>query len=196
MLRQVRGLGTLVPEQVIWIPAATDGRVARIFVQPGAIVRPDTVLLEMENPDVKLAALNAQFDLKAAEASLIDLRVTLQSKGFDQKSVAATVNSDYVQASMQADRDSKLAKEGLIPDLQQKLSGTKADELKIRNQIEEERLKIVNDSVDAQLDAQRVKVEQFRAVYQLKRQQVEDLKVRAGHHRCASAVGPCADRTH
>ncbi len=192
MLRQVRGIGTLVPEEVLWIPADTDGRVAKINVRPGAPVRPDTVILEMENPDVKLAAVNAEFDLKAAEANLIDLRVKLEGQTFDQKSVAATVNSDYVQATMQADRDKKLAEAGLIPDMQRDMSTTKARELSTRNNIELDRAKIVNDSVQAQLDAQKVKVEQLRAVYALKKQQVEQLRVRAGTTGILQALGPPA----
>jgi HlyD family secretion protein len=190
MLRQVRGLGTLVPEQVLWIPADTDGRVSKINVHPGAPVRPDTIILEMENPDVKLAELNAEFDLKAGEANLIDLRVRLESESYDQKSIAATVNSDYVQANMQADRDKKLAQAGLIPDLQRDMSSTKAQELSTRNKIELDRAKIVDASVQAQLDAQKVKVEQLRAVYQLKKQQVEQLRVRAGTTGILQALGP------
>ncbi len=190
MLRQVRGPGTLVPMEVLWIPAETDGRIKSILVRPGASVKPDTVILELDSPDVQLAALNAQFDLKAAEAGLVDLRVRLASESFDQKATAATVKSDYVQANMQAERDTKLAKEGLIPDLQMKLSNTRAEELSTRNQIELDRLKIVDASVQAQLDAQKVKVEQLRAVYELKKQQVEKMRVRAGTTGILQALGP------
>ncbi len=180
MVRQVRGLGTLVPEEVLWIPAETDGRVAKINIRAGAPVSRDTVVLELDSPDLKLATLNAEYDLKAGEAGLIDLRVRLESERYDQKSVAASVRSEFVQANMQAERDRSLAKEGLLPDLQMKLSTTKADELKTRNQIEVDRQKIVSESVEAQLAAQRVKVEQLRAVYALKKQQLDHLKVRAG----------------
>ena len=192
MIRQVRGLGTLVPEDILWISAESDGRIAKINVKAGSQVRPDTVILEMDNPDVKLDAVKAEFDLKAAEASLTDLRVQLTSQTFDKQAAAATVKSDYEQASLQADRDKKLATDGLIPDLQMKLSATKAEELATRNQLEEKRLKIVNDSVEAQIEAQKVKVEQLRAVYGLKKQMVEHLNVRAGYTGIVQSLGPPA----
>jgi HlyD family secretion protein len=189
MVRQVRGLGTLVPQEVLWIPAQTDGRIIKINIHAGAQVYPDTVILEMDNPDTRLDAVKAEYDLKQAEANLIDLRVQLESQGYDKKSIAATVNSDYVQATMQANRDKELAKEGLVPDMQMQISKTKADELKIRNDLEGNRLRIVDQSVQAQIDSQKVKVEQFRAIYQLKKQLVEDLKVKAGYTGILQQLG-------
>lgn len=189
MLRQVHGLGTLVPEEVLWIPAPVDGRIVKINVLAGAVVKPDTVILEMENPDVQLDAVKAEFDLKAGEAALTDLRVQLASLTFDKKAAAASVNADYVQAQLQADRDKELEKAGLVPDLTMRLSATKADSLSSRNDIEVSRLKIIDQATVAQIDAQKVKVEQFRAIYHLKKQQVEDLKVRAGYTGIVQQLG-------
>ena len=200
MLRQVHGLGTLVPEDVLWIPAPVDGRVVRINVKAGASVKPDTVILQLENRDVELDAVKAEFDLKAAEADLTNLRVTLASATFDKKAAAATVNSDYVQAKLAADRDVQLEKAGLVPDLTMRLSSTRAAELATRNEIEESRLKIIDQSTAAQIEAQKVKVEQFRAIYGLKKKQVDDLQVRAGYTGilqqlgASAATGPNAPR--
>lgn len=192
MLRQVRGLGTLVPEDVLWIPAPVDGRIVKINVRAGASMRPDTIILELENPDVQLDAVKAEFDLKAAEADLTNLRVTLASITFDKKAAAATVNSDYVQAKLAADRDKQLEKAGLVPDLTMQLSSTKAAELATRNDIEESRLKIIDQSTVAQIEAQKVKVEQFKAIYALKKKQVDDLRVRAGYTGILQQLGASA----
>ncbi|MBM3775633.1 MAG: HlyD family efflux transporter periplasmic adaptor subunit, partial [Acidobacteria bacterium] len=179
MLRQVRGLGTLVPEETLLIPAATDGRVDRRLILPGTPVKLDTVVLELSNPELETALIDAEFQLKA-EAGYTDLRVQLESKGLDQRAVAAQVRAEFHAARLQADRDLKLAKEGLIPDLAMRLSTVKAEELETRYELEKKRLEIATESVEAQLAASRVKVEQLRAQLQLKRSQVQALKVRAG----------------
>lgn len=180
MLRQVHGLGSLVPEEVVWISAVTDGRVEKVFVQPGTLVRPETAIMQLSNPALTQAMVAAEFDLKQGEANLADLNVTLQSATFDKQAAAAQVNSDYNDAKLAADRDLQLAKLGLIPELDVKLSQSKAKQLEFRNQLEEKRLAIIHQSVDAQLAAQKVKLEELKAVLELKRQQVDQLKVRAG----------------
>jgi HlyD family secretion protein len=180
MLRQVHGLGSLVPEEVVWISAVTDGRVEKIFIQPGTLVRPDTVIMQLSNPTLSQGMLAAEFDLKQAEANLADLSVTLQSTTFDKQAVAAQVSSDYSDARLAADRDQQLSKLGLIPDLDVKLSQSKAKQLEFRNQLEEKRLGIIHQSVEAQLAAQKVKIDQLKAAYALKQQQVDQLRVRAG----------------
>jgi HlyD family secretion protein len=180
MLRQVHGLGSLVPEEVVWISAVTDGRVEKINILPGTPVRPDTIILELSNPTLNEAMVGAQFDLKQAEANLADLNVTLQSTTFDKQAVAAQVNADYNDAKLAADRDQQLSKLGLIPDLDVKLSQSKAEQLQFRSDLEKKRLGIYSQSIEAQLAAQRVKIDQLKAVYELKKQQVEQLHVRAG----------------
>ena len=180
MLREVHGLGTLVAESVLWIPAIADGRVVKIYVYPGTPVQPDTVLMELDNPELRQTVLDAEFTLKVAEAGYADLAVQLKTQLFDKKSAAAQVTSDYKEAALHADRDIKLEKEGLLPKLDSEISTNKADQLKIRNDLEDQRLKIIDESAQAQLAAQRVKIEQARALYELKKNQLDQLKVRAG----------------
>lgn len=180
MLRQVHGIGSLVPQDVNWISAQVDGRIEKIHIEPGTPVEPGTVIMDLSNPTLNEAMLAAQYDLKQAEASLDDLDITLQSVKFDKQSAAAQVTSDYEQAKIKADRDGQLAALGLIPALDLKLSVTQARQLELRDQIEEKRLSTIDRSTTAQLTAQRVKIEQLRAMYDLKKQQVDQLHVRAG----------------
>lgn len=180
MVREVRGLGTLVPEEILWIPAITDGRVERILVRPGAAVKADTVLLVLKNPELEQAALDAEYQVKAAEARYKDLRVQLESQRLTQQAEVAKIASEYHQAELKADRDKALAKEGLLPDLDLKISVNTAEELSSRHRIEEKRLLIQSDSVDAQLAVQRAEIDKLRALAELKRSQVGALHVRAG----------------
>lgn len=180
MLRQVRGLGTLVPEAVRWIPAITEGRVERISVKPGAVVKADTVLLELSNPELQQATLDAETQFKTAQAESTSLRVRLESQHLDQEASVAKVQADYNQAKLRADTDEQLYKQGLISDLNTKLSKVSAEELANRYRIEQKRLAIDSESVQAQLAAQQAKVEQLQALFKLKRSQVDALRVRAG----------------
>lgn len=180
MLRQVRGLGTLVPEEILFIPAIHPGRVEKIMERPGAQVSPGKVLLVLSNPEMELAALEAEYQLRAAEAKLKDLQVQLESQGLNQESEVARLESEYEQAKLQADRDELLAKEGLIPDIDLRLSLTTARELGKRRQIERRKLDIHAQAIQAQLDVQRAEVERLRALAELKRKQVRDLEIRAG----------------
>jgi HlyD family secretion protein len=175
-----RGLGTLVPEETLFIPAISDGRVEKRLVQQGDKVKPDTILFVLSNPELENSMVDAEFQLKTAEATYTDTQMTLEKQGLDQKAAAATVNADFKQAQLTADRDRELAKEGLIPDLQEKLSSVKADELAQRTKLEQERLSFSKQQVQAQLAAQRAKIDQLRAMFELKKRQVEALKIRAG----------------
>jgi HlyD family secretion protein len=174
------GLGTLVPEETLFIPAISDGRVEKRLVQQGDRVKPDTILFILNNPELENSMVDAEFQLKTAEATYTDTQMTLEKQGLDQKAVAATVNADYKQAQLQSDRDKELVKEGLIPDLTEKLSSVKADELAQRTKLEQERLSFSKQQVQAQLAAQRAKIDQLRAMFELKKRQVEALKIRAG----------------
>ena len=156
MLRQVRGPGTLVPEEIRWISARTDGRIER-RVLPGIKVEADTILLEMSNPELEQAAMDAKFQLLAAEAEFVDLKVQLQSQFLDQRADAANVQAEYNQARLQAEADEKLREEGLIGDLIVQLSSVRAKELAIRHELEQKRLEIASESVEAQLAARRAR---------------------------------------
>jgi len=180
MVREVRGLGTLVPEDTLLIPATTDGRIEKILIKPGTPVKPDSVILIMTNPELQTQLLDAEYTLKAAEASYTDLRVTLEKQGLDLQATAAQVSADYHSAELKAERDDALVKEGLVAQVDAKISQVTANELSTRNQIEEKRLSINQESVEAQLAAQKVKVDQLRAEYKLKQDQVAALSVRAG----------------
>ncbi|HEX3106648.1 MAG TPA: HlyD family efflux transporter periplasmic adaptor subunit [Terriglobales bacterium] len=182
MLRQVRGLGSLIPSQEFTrqIPAETEATVVRILKLPGSQVRPDTILLEMSNPQVEQEAVDARLQLKAAEAEYQSLRVTLESNLMNQKAGAATVNSDYTQAKLQADTDKALYDLGVISGLAYKNSKSKSDELTTRNNIEDERLEINQKAIETQMAEQQAKVDQVRTLAGLKQKQLDALKVRAG----------------
>jgi HlyD family secretion protein len=180
MLRNVRGMGTLVPEEILFVPAITEGRVEKIHLRAGATVRENTVLLELSNPELQLAAFDAEWQVKAAEATYRDLKVKLESQRLDQVSNAARVKSEFSQAKLQADRDEALIKLGLKSDLEYRLTKAKADELAGRTQIEDQRVSNFSESVEAQLAAQKVQIEKLKAAWELKKQQVQQLKVRAG----------------
>ena len=182
MLRQVRGLGTLVPSQeaVRQIPAETEATVVRIRMLPGSLVKADTILLEMSNPQAEQAALDAQLQLKAAQAEYQSLRVRLQSDLMTQKAGAATVKADYSQAKLQSETDKALYDLGVISSLTYKASKSRSDELTTRNDLEDQRLVINQKAIDSQLAEQQARVEQMRALAQLKEKQLDELRVRAG----------------
>jgi HlyD family secretion protein len=181
MLRQVRGLGSLIPSQEFTrqIPAETEATVVRILRLPGSQVKADTILIEMSNPQVEQAAVDARLQLKAAEAEYQSLRVKLQSDLMNQKAGAATVASDYTQAQRQADTDKALYDLGVISGLAYKNSKSKADELTTRHNLESERLDVNQKAIESQLAQQEAKVDQMRVLAELKQKQLNALKVRA-----------------
>ena len=180
MLREVRGLGTLVPEDIRWIPAQTDSRVDRFVLRPGAIVKPDSIILELSDPTLQRDALDAQYQLKAAEADYANLKVQVSSELMNQKASAAAVRSDYEQAKIQHEVDEKLASEGIGSAVTAKLSKVREEQLGIRAQLEDERTRISSDAATARLAAQQAHVEQQKALYHLKRGQLDALHLRAG----------------
>ncbi len=182
MLRQVRGPGSLVPSQeaVRQIPAETEATVVRIRMLPGSQVKSSDILLEMSNSQVEQAAVDAQLQSKAAEAEYQSLKVKLESDLMTQKAGAATVNADYSQAQRQADTDKALYDLGVISGLAYKASKGKADELTTRNDLEVQRLVINKKAIDTQLAQEQAKVDEARALADLKQKQLDALKVRAG----------------
>ncbi len=180
MVRQVRGLGTLVPVDIRWIPAMTDGRVDRIVVYPGTSVKPDTIVLELSNPEQTQALLEAQQQLKAAEAQYANLKVTIANELLAQEASASAVTADYRQAKLQAEADAELAKDGLVSVLTTKLSQVKSDNLRQRDGIEQKRLTAMRDSSKDRLAVQQAEVDRLRALVALRQEQVDQLHVRAG----------------
>ncbi len=180
LLRQVQGYGKLVPEEMYWIPARTQGRVERILVQPGAAVRPDTVLLEMSNEELERDVATAEMEVKATEADYTSLRVRLEKEVLDQKASFAMVQANYSRAKLEEQMNEQLAMDRLISNRQLQLSRSTAQELATRLEIETTRVEISSEAVEAQLAAQAARVDQVRAIARLKRNQLDGLHVRAG----------------
>ena len=180
LVRQVRGNGTLVPQEIRWIPTISAGRVERILVLPGARVKADTVLVELSNPDLTQAEFDAESAVKTAEADEANLRVTLDSQNLTQQSAVASAHANYTNAEMDFEANENLAKDKLVPAITLKQSKVKAEELRSVLEIEEQRLKIGTNAAAAQLASQATKLDQLRGQLQLKRMQVQGLKIRAG----------------
>lgn len=180
MLREVRGPGLLVPKEIRWIAAETAARVERIVVKPGAVVEPDTVILELSNPEVEEAQLAAQSALTAAEADLAAQRMTLESQLLDQKANLAGVEADYESARLQTEAEADLAEKGIIPRIQYRRSQLASDQLKVRLDIEKERVSKFGQTMSSQMAAQRARAEQLRNTAELRARQLDGLKVRAG----------------
>src|SRR5437773_4620900 len=192
MLRQVRGNGALVPEEILWIPTLSAGRVERILVLPGAAVKADTVLVELSNPEVEQVAFDAEWQLKASEAELANLRVQLETARLNQQSILATAQANYSSAKLDFEVNDELSKVGLVPGLTLKQSKARAEELANLLEIEQERLKISADAAKAQLAVQEAKVSQLHAQLQLRRHQVEAPKIRAGIDGVLQKLGDAA----
>jgi len=180
MTRQVRGLGTLTPEDIRWIPATTQGRVERIILRPGTAVRADSVILELTNPTLEQQLQDAALKVAAAEAGLTNLKVQLQNDLLQTRAVAANIEGDYQKAQMNAEMKEALSKDKLVSDLELKQAKVDAEQLSVRSQIAKEQLASKAASTAAQLAVQQSAVDQARALLQLTRQQRDELKVRAG----------------
>ena len=180
IVRQVRGLGTLVPEDTRWLPSTTDGRVERILLRPGAAVGPNSVILELSNPQVEQEALNAKLALQSAQAALENLKVQLESEYLKDQAGAAALDAEFQQARMQAEADEELAKEQLVSEITRKQSQLKATTLQKRVKIENERLATARQSIDARLRVQQAAVDQAQAVAGLQASRLAALKVTPG----------------
>ena len=180
MVRQVRGSGTLVPENIRWIPATTSGRVERLVLRPGAAVTPTTVILEMSNPDLQQQVMDAQLAYKSAEAAFQNKKADLETQILTQEAARATAESNSKQANLTLAANQELAKAGLISDLQLKRFQGDADEAKNRLTISQKQLEIAKAGMQSQLAPQEADVNQRKAAYELRLRQLDDLKVKAG----------------
>ena len=180
MLREVRGTGSLVPEVIWWIPAATAGRVERVLVLPGTTVEAETVLLELSNAELELDAVDAEWRLKSAQAELEALEVNLRNELLSLQASVARIGADYQEARLLQAVNQELYDDGLISERNLELSKVRVEELAKLNEIEQKRLDISQASQDARLAAQRARGEQARALFELKKRQVDALRVRAG----------------
>jgi HlyD family secretion protein len=180
MLRSVRGPGTLVPETIRWIAAETNGQVETIFIDPGAEVKADDVILELTNPEVEQTAQDAELRLRAVEAEYEDLKVRLESQQLDQEANMAAVKADFESAVLEAEAQQKLFEEGLAAEIEKRKAELAAEQMTVRNKIEKQRLDKTAESIQAQLAVKRAELAQQRALYALRVGQLESLKVRAG----------------
>lgn len=180
MVRQVRGLGTLTPDAIRWIPTLTDGRVEKILLRPGTPVKADTLLVVLSNPNVEHLVFDAEWKLRAEEAQYHNLEVTLQSQVLDQKANMARAEQEAEDARMKADTDVELEKAGVVSVQARKISTGSARQLTIRAEIEKQRYSNAQKQLEAQLASEKAKVEEARAVYNLQEKQKNMLQVRAG----------------
>lgn len=182
LLRQVRGIGTLVPreDRIRLIPAETEATITRIMVLPGAHVQPDTVLMEMTDPLLQQELLTAQLDVQAAQVDYRNLQAKLQSDLMTQRAGAATVDADQSQAQKQAQTDEALYKLGVISGLAYSVSQSKAGELNTRDGLEKQRLDLNRAAIATQLQVQQTKVDEAKAILALKQRQADALHVQAG----------------
>jgi HlyD family secretion protein len=180
MVRDVRGLGTLVPEDIRWIAAQTEAHVERWVLRPPAPVKPDSIIMELSDPTVQKDAVDAEYQLKGAQADFENLKVQVDSDLMGQKAAEASVRSDYEQTKLQHTTDEQLVKAGLISRLIEQQSRVRLEQLEIRLKLETERTTLAADSATARLAAQDAKVQQMKALYDLKKGQADALHVRAG----------------
>ena len=188
MVRQVRGLGTLVPEEIRWISARTQGRVDKIILRPGAPVEPGSLILELNNPDVVSAAANADSGLHAAEAQLINQKIQLESQVLAAESAAANAKSNYEQARLQAEVNDELFKDGLVSPMQMKQSRVIAEEAATKHAIEEKRYAFAKDSIKPQLAVQEAEVERLTSIARSRHEELDALQVRASMSGVLSAL--------
>lgn len=180
MVRNVRGPGTLVPEQIQWISAVTGGRVEQIHIRPGTKVAANTLILEMSNPDVQLQALSAEQQLNAAEAALVTLKTSLETQRLTQEGAVASARTSYQADKRQAEVVAALVKKELISPQEASNALDKATESETRLKVETERLDLLSKTIDQQLSLQKQQVERLRAIAQFQRQRVASMQVRAG----------------
>jgi len=176
----VSGLGTLVPEETRWLAAETQAHVDQVFLRAGARVQPDSILMQLSNPDLERQVLDAELATKKVEAELANLRVQLQAQLLNEHAMEAQLQSDLTEAKLQAERDEALQKAGIGAAMNAKISRARADSLTTRLQIEKEKLAIAEEARQAQLAAKQAEVAQVQALYELKSHQKESLRVRAG----------------
>ena len=189
MTREVRGSGTLVPEDVRWIAARTDARVERVEVQPGTEVKADTVIIELSDPEQQQSIRDAEWQLRAAEAAYESMGAQLKSERLDREAGVARLRAEREQAQLRADADAELERQGLVAHITRRVSQSAAEELAKRLAIEEKRL-LVGDSVESsQLATQRAQVEQRRAMFDLQQERTRSLQVRAGIDGVLQQVG-------
>jgi HlyD family secretion protein len=180
MRRDVRGLGTLVPQTVQVVPAATDGHVDKRYVLPGTPVRADTVILDLSNPQLEQETLDAEYQLKGAQALLEQTKAQLQNQLMDKRTQAASISSQYRIAELEYDADNKAFARGAESELVVNKAKVSAEELAKQNELAQKEVATFANSIDAQLAVQQAAIDQKRALYQLYKSQLAELHIRPG----------------
>jgi multidrug efflux pump subunit AcrA (membrane-fusion protein) len=180
MLRDVRGLGTLVPETIRLIPAATDGQVQTRYLLPGTPVKANTVIFDLINPQLQQETLDAEYQLKGAQAAYEQTKAQLQNQLMDKRTLAASISSQYRTAEMVRQTKEELGANGLAPQLDVKTAQVQAEELAKENDLAQKEVETFNNSIASQLAVQEATVDQKRAMYQLKKTQMDELHIRPG----------------
>jgi len=180
MLRDVRGLGTLVPETIRLIPAVTDGQVQTRYLLPGTPVKANTVIFDLVNPQLQQETLDAEYQLKGAQASYEQTKAQLQNQLMDKRTLAASVSSQYRTAEMVKQTKEQLGANGLAPELDVKTAEVQAEELAKENDLAQKEVETFNDSIASQLAVQEATVNQKHAMYELKKSQMDQLHIRPG----------------
>ncbi|MFZ3216070.1 MAG: HlyD family efflux transporter periplasmic adaptor subunit [Candidatus Acidiferrales bacterium] len=180
MLREVRGLGTLVPVTIRLIPAATDGQVQERYLLPGTPVKANTVILDLSNPQLQQETLDAEYQLKGAQAAYEQTKAQLQNQLMDKRTLAASISSQYRTAEMVKQTKEQLGANGLAPELDVKTAQVQAEELAKENDLAQKEVEIFQNSIAAQLAVQEATVNERRAMYELKKTQLDELHIRPG----------------
>jgi len=180
MVRDVKGLGTLVPEEIVWIPAKSEGQVERVLRKSGEQVNRDTVLVVLSNPDLELEASDLEWQIKQAVAGLADLRVKLKSQRFDSEAAVRRTETSMEQAALAMDKKQQLFNMQLEPEINVKDAVSNWKQSRNAHDAERQKLDILEDSQKAQLDSAQVQVDKLRATWERKKQQVRELVIKAG----------------
>ncbi len=180
MLRQVRGTGTLVPEQIRWISALTNSTVEKILLRPGVDVEPETVIVELSNPQLEQSAIEAELSLKAARARYKSRVVALDQQLLSQQALVATSESAASLAEYEAELEQELFTDQLVSELSLRQKQSRAEQLRTQNGIEQQRLEIQTHVMETELAAEQADVDRLETIYQLRQQEVSDLRLTAG----------------
>ena len=180
MVRDVKGIGSLVPEEIVWIPAKSEGQVEKVLRKSGEQVQANTVLVVLSNPDLELQASDLEWQIKQAEAGLADLRVKLKSQRFDSEASVRRTETNMEQAALNMDKKQQLFNMQLEPEINVKDAVSNWKQTRNSHEAEQQKLDILEDSQKAQLDSSKVQVDKLRATWERKKQQVRELVIRAG----------------
>ncbi len=180
MVREVRGPGTLIPEEIRWISAVTAGRIERIHFLPGVTVQPETILMELANPDVQIQQLNADRLLTDAEAALVTLRTNLENNKLNQQSTVAQTEQEAADAKRRAEAGAELLKKGLIIPLDQQQAQDRSTSLIERLRIERERLELLSSTIEDQIRVQQEQVARLKSIAAFQHGLVQSMTVKAG----------------